>query len=71
MRKDTLGSQLLDLLTPVLVPVFDVGIFPDSERSAGVDESGHSILVASAKDEFLVQLGGTGLNGSDETGSDP
>ena len=31
---DTLGGQLLDLLGPVLLPVLDVGVVADAERTS-------------------------------------
>jgi len=68
---DTLRGELLDLIAPVLVPVLDVLVLAHSERAASVDEGGDGILETSAKDELLVELGGTSLNRSDETGSNP
>lgn len=71
MGENTLGSELLDLVAPILVPVLNVLVLAHTEGSASVDESGDSVLVASADDELLVLLGSTSLNGGDETGSNP
>lgn len=71
MGQDTLRGELLDFITPVLVPVLNVRVPAHAEGPASVDKSGNSVLKACAYDELLVLLGGTSLDGSDETGSNP
>lgn len=64
-------GQGLDLCLSVRLPVVDVLVVPDTERSACENDRADVVVKARCADGFLVSLGGTGLLGQDESGSDP
>lgn len=68
---DALAGKLLDLLLAVLLPVSDVLVVADTERSASEDDGSDIVVEAGGADGFLVSLGSAGLIGQDETGADP
>lgn len=68
---DTLGSELLDLLGAVLLPVQDVRVLADAQGTTSEDDSADVVLEAGSADSLLVGNGGTGLIGQNEAGTDP
>lgn len=68
---DTLVGQSLDLRLAVLLPVADVFVVSDTERSASEDDGADIVVEAGGSDGFLVSLGGTGLVGENKSRSDP
>jgi len=68
---NTLGGEFLDLLLTVLLPVIDVGSPEDPQGTTSINDRAGSTLKVSLKDQFLVDLGGTGLLGGDETCANP
>lgn len=70
--KLALRGELLDLLDLVgSLPGLDVVGTADTEGTTGIDERGGGVTEVGGDNEVLVVLGGTGLNGCDETGTDP
>lgn len=68
---DTLGSELLDLILAVLLPVNDVVVLADAQRATSEDDSTDVIFEASSADSLLVGDGSTSLVGQNEAGPDP
>lgn len=68
---DTLISQRLDLRLPIVLPVADIVVGADTERSAGENDGADVIIKAGRLDSLLVGLGSTSLLGEDETCADP
>ncbi len=68
---DTLGSELLDLILAVLLPVNNVVVLADAQRATSEDDSTDVILEAGSADSLLVGDGGTSLLGQNEAGTDP
>lgn len=66
-----LGGELLDLLSALRLPVLNVGVLADTEGAAGEDEGADGVGEAGSADSLLVGLGGTGLLGEDEAGTNP
>ena len=68
---NTLARKLLNLSSAVLLPILDICVRPDTERSAGEDDGTNIVVVASSSDSLLVSLWGTSLISQDEAGTDP
>ena len=68
---NTLACKLLNLSSPILLPVGNICIISDTERSASEDDSSDIIIVASSSDSLLVSLRRTSLICQDEAGTDP
>lgn len=66
-----LGGELLHLLGAVHLPVVDVVVVTDTHGATGEDDCADVVVVAGGADGVLVGLGGTGLIGEDEAGTDP
>lgn len=63
-RDDALAGELFDVSLSVLLPVGDVWVVADSERSAGEDYCADVIVEAGGLDGVLVGFRGAGfLNG--------
>lgn len=67
----SLGGELLDLLGALGLPVLDVGVLADTEGTAGEDKGFDGVGEAGGADSLLVGLGGAGLLGEDEAGTNP
>jgi hypothetical protein len=68
---DTLVRKLLDLSGAVLLPILDICVISDTERSASEDNCADVVVVASSSDSLLVSFGRTSLISQDEAGADP
>jgi len=68
---NTLARKLLDLRSAVLLPVFDICVIADTERSASKDDCADIVVVASSADSLLVSLWRTSLISQDKAGTDP
>jgi hypothetical protein len=54
-------GQLLDLGLAVLLPVLDVGVGADAERSAGENDGADVVVETGGADGFLVGARSTGF----------
>lgn len=68
---NTLVCKLLNLSSPILLPVGNICVVSDAERSASEDDSSDIIVVASSSDSLLMSLRRTSLICQDEAGTDP
>lgn len=66
-----LFSQVLDLISAILLPVLDVGVVSDAERTARKDDGAHVVVEAGRADGFLVGLGRASFFREDEARPDP
>ena len=67
----SLARQVLDLLRAVLFPVLDIRVVANTHRATCEDDRADIVIEASSLDGLLVSLGGAGLIGQDESGTDP
>ena len=70
-RNNTLAGKLLDLCSAVLLPIGNISVISDSERSTGKDNCADIIIMASSSYSLLVGLWCTSLISQDEAGTNP
>ena len=70
-RNNPFLSEFLNLPSPILLPIIDVGVIPHTERTARENERADIVVEAGGADGFLVRGRRAGFFAQDEACPDP